>query len=225
MIRRLLVAVSPLILTCTLYAQVAPEKVPASAAPHMPQKIVPISSVQAAKIDEMLTLIGTKPALLQSVDRMKKQLNWYAVVQSSTLAAVPKAQEGNEHQITAAYVAEMKNIAESELTWEKLRPSIFQYCVQNFTYEQMDEIIAFYKTPAGKAMVEKNLGLNQRIADAFQSLQVHAKPMTDEATKTMKDKVQALYPAAPASSSSPKSEPASPLSANSRPSRSPEPLQ
>jgi hypothetical protein len=63
--------------------------------------------------------------------------------------------------------------------------------------EQLDGIIAFYKSPAGKAMLEKGPALNQRTYDALQALQVHAKPLTDQATKDMQDKVQALRPATP----------------------------
>jgi uncharacterized protein len=58
----------------------------------------------------------------------------------------------------------------------------------------LDGIIAFYKSPAGKAMLEKGPSLNQRTYDTLQSLQAHAKPLTDQATKDMKDKAQALYP-------------------------------
>jgi hypothetical protein len=170
-----------------------------AAAPNKASAFPPIPQARLAKIDEMITLTGLKPTLLETIEQGKKRLNWYAKVQTGTLTQVPKDKEDKEQEITATYTAKMKSIAEAELTWDKLKPSILRYCADNFTDAQMDGIIAFYKSPAGRAMLEKGTGLNQRTGDALQALQVHAKPLTDQATKDMQDKVQALYPPTPKS--------------------------
>jgi hypothetical protein len=50
---------------------------------------------------------------------------------------------------------------------------------------------------ANKVMLEKGPLLNQKTYDALQALQTQAKPLTDQATKDMKDKVDALRPPPP----------------------------
>jgi hypothetical protein len=188
-------AATAIALTCTLlHAQTAPLRPGLAAAPNTASVSTPIPPSKLAKIDEMLTLTGVKPTLLQTIEQGKKRINWYAKVQTGTLTQVPKEKEAKEQQITADYSAKMNSIAEAEMTWEKLKPSILRYCADNFTNAQLDGIIAFYKSPAGKAMLEKGPALNQRTYDALQSLQVHTKPLTDQATRDMKDKVQALIP-------------------------------
>jgi hypothetical protein len=207
-------AATAIALTCPLLqAQTAPLKPAPAAAPNAASASTPISPAKLAKIDEMLALTGMKPTLLQTIEQGKKRINFYADVQASTLSPVPKEKEAKEKEITAAYAAKMSGIAEAEITWEKLKPSILRYCADNFTDEQLEGIIAFYKSPAGKAMLEKGPALNQRTYDALQSLQVHTKPLTDQATKDMKDKVQALRPATPVAPRS--SAPASPSSTGS----------
>jgi uncharacterized protein len=153
---------------------------------------LPIPPARIARIDEMLTVTGVKPTLLKSIAQGQKQLKWYAQAQTGTLSAVPKEQEPKEHQITSDYTVKMDHIADTQLTWDKARLPVFRYCADNFTDEQMDSIIAFYKSPAGKAMLEKGPELNQKTYDALQALQTQTKPLTDQATQDMKDHVQAL---------------------------------
>jgi hypothetical protein len=97
----------------------------------------PIPPARVAKIEEMLTLTGLKPTLEQRIAQEKRQLKWYALVQSSLLKEVPKDKEPEEQGITAAYVKDMNGLAEAQLTWEKIKPSIIQYCAHNF-YRRAD---------------------------------------------------------------------------------------
>lgn len=144
----------------------------------------------------MLTVTGVKPTLLKTIAEGQQQLKWYAQVQTGTLTAVPKEQEPKEHQITSDYTARMNGIADTQLTWDKVKSTLIRYCADNFTDEQMDSIIAFYKSPAGRVMLEKGPELNQRTYGALQALQMQAKPLTDRATKDMKEQVEALRPPA-----------------------------
>src|SRR5258708_2663846 len=116
---------------CLLHAQSTPSQSNPANSSNTGSKPAPIPPARAVKIEEMLTLTGLKPTLEQKIAEEKRQLNWYAHVQSSILKEVPKDKEPQEQGITAAYVKDMNGIAEAQLTWEKIKPSIIQYCADN----------------------------------------------------------------------------------------------
>ena len=182
-------------LTCALLqAQTAPQKSAPSAARGISSAAAstPIPPARIAKIEEMLTLTGTKPSLIATIEQGRKRIAIYADQQAGILPPVPKDQEAKRKQITVAYEARMSTIAEAQLTWDKLKPSLIRYCADNFTDQQMDRIIVFYKSAAGKVMLEKGQELNQQTYSALISLQNQAKPLTDQATLEMQDKMKAL---------------------------------
>jgi hypothetical protein len=186
---------------CVLHAQSKPSQSNPAISSNTGSKPAPIPPAKAAKIEEMLTLTGLKPTLEQRIAEEKRELKWYAHVQSSILKGVPKDKEAQEQGITAAYVKDMNGIAEAQLTWEKIKPSIIRYCADNFTDEQIDSIMAFYKSSTGKLMLEKGKALNTTTAAAMHGLEIQTKQITDKDTEDMQAKVQALLPPAPSSPS------------------------
>jgi hypothetical protein len=178
---------------CLLHAQSTPSQSNPANSSNIGSKPEPIPPARAAKIEEMLTLTGLKPTLEQRIAEEKKQLKWYAHVQSS-IREVPKDKEPEEQGITAAYVKDMNGIAEAQLTWEKIKPSIIRYCADNFTDEQIDSIVDFYKSPTGMLMLEKGKALNTTTAAVMHGLEIETKRMTDKDTEDMQAKVEALRP-------------------------------
>lgn len=182
-----------LFLYCTmLHGQTAPSASAAEGAVKTASAPTPPSPVRAAKIEEMLTVTGVKPTLLKTMEQGQERIKVYAEQQAHTQRPVPKERETDMHQITDAYISVMSSIAESQLTWDKLKPALLQYCADTFTDKQMDSIIAFYESPAGKAMLEKSAALNKLTYNALLALQAQTKPLTDQATKDMQNRVQGL---------------------------------
>src|SRR5580698_8386352 len=123
-------------LTCALlHAQTAPQKSAPSAARGISSAAAstPISPARVAKIEEMLTLTGTKPSLIATIEQGRKRIAIYADQQAGILPPVPKDQEAKRKQITVDYEARMSSIAEAQLTWDNLKPSLIRYCADNFT--------------------------------------------------------------------------------------------
>ena len=67
----------------------------------------------------------------------------------------------------AEIIANMKikfvNLIQRQLAWEKLQPQYLQLYRETFTEEEVDGMLAFYKTPAGQAVINKMPLLTQRI--------------------------------------------------------------
>ena len=80
----------------------------------------------------------------------------------------------------------------SNLTFEKLRPTIVKAYLEVFTEDEIDGILGFYQSPAGKAMLQKSPQLMMRMMGATQQqtgdIAAEIKKITEE--------VRAKYPKA-----------------------------
>ncbi len=62
----------------------------------------------------------------------------------------------------------MANVMKEELTWAKYEPMFVQIYSDSFTQEEIDSIIAFYRTPGGQALVKKMPVVMQRTMQMVQ---------------------------------------------------------
>lgn len=56
-----------------------------------------------------------------------------------------------------------------ELSWAKVKPTYVQIYQEAFTQDDINAMLAFYRSPAGKAFIEKMPGVLQKSAAAMQS--------------------------------------------------------
>jgi len=178
--------------SCTLvHAQTPAAPAPAATAakpapaPATPPK--PVSPAKAAKVEEMLNVTKIEPSLQQMTTQMQSRIKQIAQQQA--------AQAGNEPEkqpVTTTYLAKMDNIAATEVTWDKLKPAIIQSYADSFSDSDLDSILAFYKTPAGKALLDKQPELSDKTRDAVQKMVGEAQPQMMQATKDYQDKIKTL---------------------------------
>lgn len=53
------------------------------------------------------------------------------------------------------YAQELGKIMQEELTWAKLEPDMIKIYAEEFTQEEIDGMLQFYKTPVGQSMIDK----------------------------------------------------------------------
>jgi hypothetical protein len=91
----------------------------------------------------------------------------------------------------------------SQVSWKALEPEYVDLYANNFTEEQLDAILAFYKSPAGAALIDKLPTLTSQgvqIAQAkMTALQPQIRQMLEDFAKTA-----AGHAAPPAQTTSPK---------------------
>jgi len=75
-------------------------------------------------------------------------------------------------------------IISGAMSWEKLEPQYAKLYAEAYTEEQLDDIVAFCKSPTGQAMVEKNPTL---IKKANAIVQKQMAEVTPEVQKLMQD--------------------------------------
>ncbi len=103
-----------------------------------------------ASIRELLSLSGAPKMLEMSRAQMAGMVG----------APLQQALQGHDltpevKKIVADSGEKMSALLAEAMKWEALEPLFIELYQEAMTQEEVDGIVAFYKTPAGKAMVEK----------------------------------------------------------------------
>ena len=164
-----------------------------------------------AKAEQLIQLTKTESVMEQQLGALRDRVNELANQQTG-----PGAQSSEQKALTDAYLKQVKGVTEDEVGWAKLRPIIIQVYAESFTDEDLDGIIAFYKSPAGQAMLAKTPELSGKtmtlIQDRIKEMQPKLAQMTEDYQAKMKAATPAAAPAAgaPAKSTAPTAKPATP---------------
>jgi uncharacterized protein len=102
-----------------------------------------------AKAQEMLTLLH--------MDRLMNQLMNTALQQTSAITKQlgGKTVKPEDQARIDEFQKKVFQLVESQMGWKALEPDYVDIYAKNFTDEQLDAILAFYKSPTGVALVEK----------------------------------------------------------------------
>jgi hypothetical protein len=132
-----------------------------------------------AKIEEMLRLTHYDQMMQQMLEQMKSmQLEQ---LKKSDLPAEARAQSEEVQQKTMALVAD-------RMSYEKIKPMFVQIYADVFSEEEIDGIVSFYKSPSGKAMLEKMPLLMQRVMPMMQKLSSDLQPEMQKILEEAKQK-------------------------------------
>ncbi len=103
-----------------------------------------------ASLHELLNITDA-PKLIDSmtgqIDGMMKGM----IAQAANGQEVTPAQQAAIDKFQAGVV----DIMRAELTWEKLEPMYLRIYRESLSQEEVDGMLAFYKTPAGQATIKK----------------------------------------------------------------------
>jgi hypothetical protein len=75
-----------------------------------------------------------------------------------------------QRHVLDAAPAKFVEVMRQELTWARLKPIYVDVYRDTFTQEEIEGLIAFYRSPAGRAYIEKTPLAMQKSAQAVQSL-------------------------------------------------------
>ena len=116
-----------------------------------------------AKAEEMVTLLHTDQMVNQVSQNILKQVN----------AAAEKVAGDNPTPDTKTKVAEFEKSTatkiENQVGWTGMKPAFMDIYTRTFTEPELDAILAFYKSPAGKAFLEKMPTINREASSVEQS--------------------------------------------------------
>jgi hypothetical protein len=123
------------------------------------------------KAQEMITLLHLDRLVQQLTDGMMKQVS-----------AMSKQQFAG-HDISAAQQAQLDDfqkqvfaLIDTQLGWKAMEPTYVDIYAKTLTDDELDGIIAFYKSPAGTAMIEKLPRLTTQAQQIVQQKMVTLQP-------------------------------------------------
>ncbi len=149
-------------------------------------------TTKSAKIDELLTLMNVNQAQAQIMDSMKDMVEGMIRQQLGGKEMPPEA-------VNAAAETQKRILAmvSERLSWDKLKPTYQQVYSDTFTEEEVTGMLGFYKSPAGRAMIEKMPKLVQKTMSLTQQQVGDLMPEIERITNEVKEKYKAAPPKDP----------------------------
>ena len=122
------------------------------------------------------------------VDSVMKQMD---ILLLQAIAQATKGQQVSEkiQNDIDQHRSEMASLMKELLDWKKLEPIYVRIYQKSFTQAEVDGMIAFYKTPAGQAMIGKMPAVMQNSIDEMQQLMG---PVMEKIQRTQQDVAAAM---------------------------------
>ncbi|NVO05061.1 MAG: DUF2059 domain-containing protein [Rhodoferax sp.] len=141
----------------------------------------------ARSIDKLLALTQAEKLM----DSIRPQ------VRASMQAGINQALQGRrpneeEQKVLDNFLAKAIKAMDETLTMETMKPLYLQLYTQYFTQKEVDGLIAFYQSAAGKSMVTKMPQLMQGLMGAMPALMAPMLEQIQAAAVQMNEELQAL---------------------------------
>jgi uncharacterized protein len=142
-----------------------------------------------ASIREMLSVTEAR----KLIDGMFPQIE--AMMKNSMQQALNGQPLSAEQQKIADKMnTKMMALMRDELSWDKLEPLYLSVYQKSFTQAELDGMLAFYKTPAGTAMIKK---MPVVLAQTMSAMQQKMGPMMQKIQQAVQETVAEIEATAP----------------------------
>jgi hypothetical protein len=136
-------------------------------------------------IREMLEITNAH----QLIDTVRQKMTAMAAEQQKTLEG--KTQTAERQAVLDRMHTKMTAALDDALNWDSLQAMYLRIYKASFTQDEVDGMLAFYRTPAGQAMINKLPLVTQNMMTEMQEvmkpLQEKLRQIRQEATQELKD--------------------------------------
>ena len=130
-----------------------------------------------------MVILHTQSMVRNISDNLKKK-----VADTADQVAGPAPTEAAKAKV-AEFEKKANQIIDAQLGWEVMQAGFTDIYAKNFTEDQLDGIIAFYKSPAGTALLQTMPTVNDQMSQFGNSrmatLQPQLKPLFDDFQKSV----------------------------------------
>ena len=98
-----------------------------------------------------------------------------------------------DQKIVDDYMAKLYAAVTDVLGWEKLKPAYVDLYASEYTEEQVDGILAFYKSPIGQALLDKTPELITKSTAIVQARMQDFGPRVQKITEDMQKQLEAAH--------------------------------
>jgi len=140
-----------------------------------------------AKIAELLRITDME----KTYGGMMKQSEGYFAQMQQQVSADPGLSPKQKEAAARALKAYLDK-TQAEFSWEKMKPFLVSLYTEVFTDQEIDDMIAFYKTPTGQAVMAKTPLVFEK---SMQHFQARMNGLLAELQKTLRDELAKTAPA------------------------------
>jgi hypothetical protein len=142
-----------------------------------------------AKAQEMFTILH--------MDRLMSQMTNNVLKQTSSMTEQLTAQDTTPEMKAkrADFQSQVLKLVDAQIGWKAIEPQYTDLYAQTYTEEELDAILAFYKSPAGTSMLAKSPELS---AKSMQMVQSRLATIQPQLMKMIQDFAHSNAPSAPA---------------------------
>ena len=133
-----------------------------------------------AKVEELFTATKVEATMGQMVGQMSTAMKATMQEQTSKLHLTAEQQGYAD-----AFAVKVDGIMKSSLSMETLKPLFLKIYMDTYTEEELDGILAFYRSPAGQAFLAKTPVLTQRSIQLMQQQIGLVQPQLEEAQREL----------------------------------------
>lgn len=103
----------------------------------------------------------------KTIDAVVNQMD--GMMRKSIQQAEPgKSSDAGEQKIIDDMTNQVNNLMKQELSWDKMEPMYIDLYRKTYTQKEIDDMLAFYRSPSGRSMVAKMPAL---MAQSMQTMQ------------------------------------------------------
>jgi hypothetical protein len=158
-----------------------------------------------AKAEQMMALLHTEEMVNRISGNITKQI---ADAAGKSLSTTPSPEQQAKFD---DFKKQASQVIEAQVSWKALKDGFVDVYAKAFTEEQLDTIIAFYKTPAGTALLANMPAVNEEVGKLgnarMNALQPQLKQLYENYQKSLAAAPPTLGPVAPAATPAPSTTP------------------
>lgn len=130
-------------------------------------------------VDELLSLTPTA----RSLEGMRREFDTQTQSMISTAAQGKQAEALTTEQraVAARFSAQVGKLFDEHLAWDKVKPLARKVYQDNFSEAELSELVAFYKTPLGQAMLTKMPAVTESLTRSIREQLQRLLPKLDKA--------------------------------------------
>ena len=141
-----------------------------------------------AKVQDMLDLLHIDKTMAQVMEVVKRQ----------TTSMTSQTMGGNLTPEQKASIADFQqkvfDFIETQVGWQALRPQYVELYASTFSEDEIDGMLAFYKSPAGQAMIAKTPELTQKSMVLVQQQMTTLQPQIQQMIEDFARSAAKKYP-------------------------------
>jgi hypothetical protein len=159
-----------------------------------------------AKAEELIQVTKLSQVMDQVTNQMTARMKTVAAQQSANRSFTPAQQK-----LITDYVDQIQSITQGAVSWEKIKPTVVEVYAETYTDQELNGILAFYRSPAGQALISKSPQLMNRTMQLVQTQMGQVQPQILQAnadfTRKMKELGPVPSPSAPVAAPAPAGKP------------------